>query len=61
MYKRQLVIVISIILWKTQLGYKIRLSGDNTDAARYAGVNIRKLTIIVFSSLNKKSFVKLIL
>ncbi len=43
-----LVIVISIILWKTQLGYKIRLSGDNTDASLYAGVNIRRLTIIVF-------------
>ncbi len=42
------VIIISLILWKSKIGYKIRLSGDNPHAARYAGVNIRNLTILVF-------------
>ena len=42
------MIIISLILWKTKIGYKIRLSGDNPNAARYSGVNIRNLTIFVF-------------
>jgi len=42
------VIIISLILWKTKIGYKIRISGDNPHAALYAGVNIKKLTILVF-------------
>ncbi len=45
-----LVALISWVLWKTQLGFKIRLSGENPDAARYAGVNIRNITILVFLS-----------
>jgi len=40
------VLIVAWILWKTQLGFKIRLTGDNPDAARYAGVNIRTLTIL---------------
>ena len=43
-----MVALIAWILWKTQLGFKIRLAGENPDAARYAGVNIRTLTILVF-------------
>ena len=43
-----LVAIIAWILWKTQLGFKIRLAGENPNAARYAGVNIRTLTILVF-------------
>ena len=44
------VVIVAWILWKTQLGFKIRLTGDNPDAARYAGVNIRTLTILVFAA-----------
>ena len=44
------VAIVAWILWKTQLGFKIRLTGDNPDAARYAGVNIRTLTILVFAA-----------
>ena len=43
-----LVVITAWILWKTQLGFKIRLTGDNPEAARYAGVNIRTLTILIF-------------
>lgn len=42
------VVITAWILWKTQLGFKIRLTGDNPEAARYAGVNIRTLTILIF-------------
>jgi simple sugar transport system permease protein len=37
-------------LWKTKLGFQIRLSGDNPDASRYSGVNIRMVTILVFAA-----------
>lgn len=37
-----------IILWRTSLGYKIRVVGYNRDAARYAGINIKKIFVIVF-------------
>lgn len=37
-----------IILWRTSLGYKIRVVGYNRDAARYAGINIEKIFVIVF-------------
>jgi len=34
------------LLWKTTLGFEIRTTGANLDAARYAGVNVKR-TIIV--------------
>ena len=43
------VAIIAWILWKTRLGFQIRLTGDNPDAARYSGVNIRTLTLMVFA------------
>jgi len=43
------VVIISWFLWKTRLGFQIRLTGDNPDASRYAGVNIRTLTILIFA------------
>jgi len=43
------IAIISWVLWKTQIGFKTRLCGDNPDASRYAGVNIRGLTILVFA------------
>ena len=43
------VAIIAWILWKTRLGFQIRLTGDNPDAAHYSGVNIRTLTLLVFA------------
>ena len=45
-----IVVIIAWVLWKTRLGFQIRLIGDNPDAARYAGVKIRTLTILVFAA-----------
>ena len=44
------VLIIAFVLWKTKLGFQIRLSGENPNAARYSGVNIRMVTILVFAA-----------
>lgn len=36
------------ILWRTTLGFKIRAVGMNRNAARYAGIDSRKIFVIVF-------------
>jgi len=36
------------LLTHTRFGYEIRLIGDNPNAARYAGVNIAWMTVMVF-------------
>ena len=41
-------LIAYLILWKTSLGYKIRMVGFNRDAARYAGINVEKIFVIVF-------------
>ncbi|MBC8259284.1 MAG: ABC transporter permease [SAR324 cluster bacterium] len=45
-----LIAVVAWILMKTKLGFQIRLTGDNPDAARYSGVSIKTLTILVFAA-----------
>ena len=42
-------VVVAWILLKTKLGFQIQLTGDNPDAAGYAGVNSRLLIILVFA------------
>jgi len=39
---------IFILLWRTRMGYELRLVGDNPDAARYAGISIRRAMLISF-------------
>lgn len=34
------------LLWKTTLGFEIRTAGSNPDAAKYAGVNVRRIIVI---------------
>jgi len=43
-----IALVAYIILWRTSLGYKIRMVGFNRDAARYAGINVENIFVIVF-------------
>jgi len=40
-------VVVWFILYRSQWGYEIRLIGDNPTAARYAGINIARNTILV--------------
>ena len=32
--------LVYLLLWKTPLGYRLRVVGSNPDAARYAGINV---------------------
>jgi general nucleoside transport system permease protein len=41
-----LAIVIYILLWRTTIGYRIRAVGENERAARYAGLNVERQTIL---------------
>ncbi len=40
-------IVVWLILYRSRLGYEIRLIGDNPKAARYAGLSITRNTVLV--------------
>jgi len=37
------------LLWKTTLGFEIRTVGLNPDAAKYAGINVKRTTIITMA------------
>jgi simple sugar transport system permease protein len=41
------VVFVWFILYRSRWGYEIRLIGDNPNAARYAGINISRNTILV--------------
>ncbi len=40
-------VVVWFVLYRSRWGYEIRLIGDNPEAARYAGINIARNTILV--------------
>ena len=42
-------VVVWFILYRSRWGYEIRLIGDNPQAARYAGINIQRNTILVMA------------
>jgi general nucleoside transport system permease protein len=37
------------LLWKTTLGFEIRTAGANPDAAKYAGINVRRVIVIAMT------------
>jgi len=39
-------VLVWFILWRTRLGYQIRAFGHNENAARYAGINATRITLI---------------
>lgn len=41
--------VVYWLLWKTTLGFELRMTGSNPNAARYAGVNITRNTVIAMA------------
>jgi ABC-type uncharacterized transport system permease subunit len=41
-----LAVVIYILLWRTTIGYRIRAVGENQRAARYAGMNVERQTVL---------------
>ncbi|MEO0561743.1 MAG: ABC transporter permease, partial [Chloroflexota bacterium] len=41
-----LAVIIYVFLWRTALGYRIRMVGQNARAARYAGVSVERQTVL---------------
>ena len=39
-------VVVFIFLWRTTIGYRIRAVGLNADAARYAGINVKRYIVL---------------
>ena len=37
------------LLWKTTLGFEIRTVGSNPDAAKYAGINVKRMIILTMA------------
>lgn len=42
-------VIIWWLLWKTTLGFEIRTVGSNPDAAKYAGINVKRTIIITMA------------
>ena len=42
-------VIIWWLLWKTTLGFEIRTVGANPDAAKYAGINVKRTIIITMA------------
>ena len=43
-------VIVWLVLERSRWGYEIRLAGDSPEAARYAGVDIKRLIIVVFAA-----------
>jgi len=41
-----LAVLVYILLWRTTLGYRIRAVGQNPNASRYAGINVKKHIVL---------------
>lgn len=41
--------LVWLLLWKTTLGFEIRTVGANPDAAKYAGINVKRTIIITMA------------
>lgn len=41
-----LAVLVYILLWRTTLGYRIRAVGQNPDASRYAGINVKRYVVL---------------
>jgi len=42
-----LAILMYIVLFRTKLGFEIRVAGANPEAARYSGINLNKVILVV--------------
>jgi general nucleoside transport system permease protein len=41
--------LVWLLLWKTTLGFEIRTVGSNPDAAKYAGVNVKRTIVLTMA------------
>lgn len=42
-------VVVWIFMWRTTIGYRIRAVGQNPAAARYAGINVQRYTVLALA------------
>lgn len=42
-------VLVWVLIWRTKLGYEIRVFGANPTAARYAGIDATRITVIVMA------------
>ncbi len=42
-------VLVWVLIWRTKLGYEIRVFGANPSAARYAGISGTRITVIVMA------------
>ena len=38
-----------VLLWRTPLGYRVRAVGQNTDAAQYAGISVKRTIVLAMT------------
>ncbi|MCI0398867.1 MAG: ABC transporter permease [Chloroflexi bacterium] len=41
-----LAVLVYVFLWRTTVGYRIRAVGQNPDASRYAGINVKRYLVL---------------
>ena len=41
------IVVVYILMYRTKFGYEVRVLGENADAARYAGIDAARVTLLV--------------
>ena len=41
-----LAVLVYVLLWRTTLGYRIRAVGQNPNASRYAGINVKRYVVL---------------
>jgi simple sugar transport system permease protein len=42
-----LMLVLTIMIFKTRFGYEVRVIGENPDAAKYAGIDFTRTTLLI--------------
>jgi simple sugar transport system permease protein len=43
------VVVLTIVIFKTRFGYEVRVIGENPDAAKYAGIDFSRTTMVIMA------------
>ncbi len=43
------MVVLTIVIFKTRFGYEVRVIGENPDAAKYAGIDFTRTTLLIMA------------
>ena len=43
------VVLLSLVIYKTRFGYEVRVIGENPDAAKYAGIDFTRTTLLIMT------------